>query len=150
MTARASRRGMKPTAILGLVCSLLCCDGITDGYGDQPERPDVRGTYRLAGIDGVLPQTLTSRDGEESFTVQGSRLQMMDIWQYALTVDHTVERTGERRTLTVRGSWLWYGAELRFEPWNDGCADEGLWHDDGKVIEIVADCSYGRHWVFRP
>ena len=138
---------MKRAAMLGLVCSLPGCDGITD---EGIDRPDVRGSYRLVGIDGVLPQTLTSRDGQESYTVHGSELQMMDVWQYAVTVDHTVERTGERRTLTVHGNWQWRRADLRFEPWNQGCVDEGLWHDDERTIEIVADCSYGRRWMYQP
>ena len=143
------RCAMKRAAFLGLVCSLLGCDG--GGIIDEGiDRPAVRGSYRLVGIDGVLPQTLISRDGEETYTVQSSQLQVMNFGEYAVTVDHTVERTGERRTLTVGGRWLWYGTDLRFEPWNDGCVDEGRWHDDERTIEIVADCSYGRQWMFQP
>jgi len=139
---------MKRAAMLGLVCALLGCDGgIIDD--DGLDRPAVRGSYRLTGIDGVLPQTLVSRDGKETYTVHHSQLQVMNFGEYAVTVEHTAERSGERRTLTVGAHWLWSDGDLWFEPWNDGCVDEGRWHDDERTIELVADCSYGRQWVYQ-
>ena len=101
---------MKRAAVFGLACTLLCCES---GTGPHTRvRGEIPGTYELADINGSpLPQLVRDRNTGASYTVHGSQLEMFEE-EYAVTMDHTDERTGERRTLTVRGRWRRHGTEL--------------------------------------
>ena len=137
---------MKRVAVLALSCMLLSCESSTGP--PTRVRGGILGTYRLVDINGSpLPRPVRDRDTGASYTVHGSELQMFDE-EYAVTADHTDERTGERRTLTVRGRWRRYGTELRFQSAGDSCEDRARWYPETSHIAFLSDCSYNRSWGY--
>jgi len=137
---------MKRAVVFGLVCILLCCESST--APPARVRGGLLGTYRLVTINGSpIPQPVRDGDTGASYTVHGSELEMFDE-EYAVTADHTDERTGERRTLAVRGRWRRYGTELRFRSMGDSCEDRARWYPERSYIAFLSDCSYNRSWRY--
>lgn len=137
---------MKRAVVFGLVSLLLCCESSTAPPAHVSG--GLLGTYRLVTINGSpLPRPVGNGYTGASYTVHGSELQMFDE-EYSLTADHTDERTGERRTLTVRGRWHRYGTELRFRSMGDSCEDMARWSPETSEIEFVDECSYNRSWRY--